>query len=158
MVLSEGQEIEVLGTVFNVSNYLDEGSIHTVLKSGSVRISYGENSVISGRDQLQIVPGTMASYDRSSRNMSSREVDVDQYFSWRDGVLIFKNDDLGYIMKRLSRYYNVEIDMGDGAMEKETFSGYLDMKEDIEKVIETIREAMDLEYERINDNKITITN
>ena len=88
-VLSEGQEIEVLGTVFNVSSYLDEESINTVLKSGSVRISYGERTVLSGRDKLRILPGTMASYDRSTKSISSREVDVDQYFSWRDGVLIF---------------------------------------------------------------------
>ena len=56
-VLSEGQEIEVLGTVFNVSSYLDEESINTVLKSGSVRISYGERTVLSGRDKLRILPG-----------------------------------------------------------------------------------------------------
>lgn len=158
MVLSEGQEIEVLGTVFNVSNYLDEGSINTVLKSGSVRISYGERSLISGKDQLRLVPGTMASYNRSTQSMSSREVDVDQYFSWRDGVLIFRNDDLRYIMKRLSRYYNVEIDIAEGARGEGTFSGYLDLKEDIEKVIGTIGEATDLVYERTGDNKITITN
>lgn len=158
MVFSEGQEIEVLGTVFNVSNYLDEGSINTVLKSGSVRISYGERSLISGKDQLNLVPGTMASYNRGTRSMSSREVDVDQYFSWRDGVLIFRNDDLRYIMKRLSRYYNVEIEIAEGARGEGTFSGYLDLKGDIEKVIGTIGEATDLEYERTNDNKITITN
>ncbi|MCM4162318.1 hypothetical protein DHC50_01790 [Arenibacter sp. A80] len=157
MVLSEGQEIEVLGTVFNVSNYLDEGSINTVLKSGSIRISYGEGSILSGRDQLQILPGTMASYDRDIKNMSSKAVDVEQYFSWRDGVLIFKNDDLRYIIKRLSRYYNVEINIAEGASGEGTFSGYLDLKEDIEKVIETIREATDLEYERVDENKITIT-
>ena len=157
-VLSEGQEIEVLGTVFNVSSYLDEESINTVLKSGSVRISYGERTVLSGRDKLRILPGTMASYDRSTKSISSREVDVDQYFSWRDGVLIFKNDDLDYIMKRLSRYYNVEIDIADGATGAGTFSGYLDLKEDIEKVIRTIQAATDLEYERTDDNKITITN
>ncbi|SMG53765.1 hypothetical protein SAMN03080602_04407, partial [Arenibacter troitsensis] len=39
-----------------------------------------------------------------------------------------------------------------------TFSGYLDLKEDIEKVIGTIGEATDLVYERTADNKITITN
>lgn len=156
IVLSEGQEIEVLGTEFNVSSYLDDQSTNTVLKSGSIRIHYGKKNMLSAKDQLHIDPGTMASYDRVKGSMRSRQVDVDRYFSWRNGELIFRNDNLGYIMKKLSRYYNVEITIEDQTSGLGTFSGHLDLKEDLDKVIGIIKETTDLKYQWIEDNKIII--
>ena len=158
MVLSEGQEIEVLGTEFNVSSYLDDESISTVLKSGSIRIHYGKKKMLSAKDHLQINPGTMASYNRAKGSMGSKEVDVDRYFSWRNGELIFRNDNLEYIMKKLSRYYNVEITIVDQSSGQGTFSGHLDLKEDLDKVIGIIKETTDLKYQWIEDNKIIINN
>lgn len=158
IVLSEGQEIEVLGTEFNVSSYLDDKSTNTVLKSGSIRIHYGKKSMLSAKEQLQVNPGIMASYNRTEGSMKSKEVDVDRYFSWRNGELIFKNDNLEYIMKKLSRYYNVEINIVDKTSGQGTFSGHLDLKEDLDKVMGIIKETADLKYQWIEENKIIINN
>lgn len=156
IVISQDQEIEVLGTVFGVTNYLDENSINTVLKSGSVQISYHNNSSSSAQmDKMKISPGTKASYNKKTKGIISEKVNVDTYFSWREGFLVFKNNDLGFIMKRISRYYNVEITIGDEVLSNETFSGYLDLNEDIDKVIESIKESTNMEYE-LTENEIII--
>lgn len=157
-VHSESQEITVLGTVFNVSNYLDDNSSKTVLKSGSVAIKYLDDSLPESENHLRIVPGTLANYDKNAGKVASEKVNVDHYFSWREGVLIFKNDDLQTIMRRLARYYNIRIDITDEALAKGTFSGYLDLKEDVEKVIGIIKETTDFEYEKVSNSEITITN
>lgn len=156
MVLSESQEIEVLGTVFNVSNYLDDTRVNTVLKSGSVKIQY--RSDVAGRvaENIKITPGTLASYDKKNRKVTSEKVNVDHYFSWREGVFIFKNDNLEHIMKRLARYYNVNIEIENPTLAGETFSGYLDLREDVEKVIGIIKETTPLEYTQINEKRISI--
>ncbi|WP_149276266.1 FecR family protein [Pareuzebyella sediminis] len=157
VVSSENQRIEVLGTVFNVNNYADEGSAFTVLKSGSVQISYTGNFSETFAESLTIEPGTLANYDKRYHKISSKKVDVNRYFSWREGVLIFKNDDLNTIMRRLSRYYNIDIDIESEKIAGETFSGYLDLKDDIEKVMENIKKTTDLKYERIEKQKMKIT-
>lgn len=156
VVLSEGQEIEVLGTVFNVSCYGDENVVKTVLKSGSIQINYLHPNSGTAQKTLKITPGTLAVYDKQNRNMESKTVDVDQYFSWREGMLIFKNDNLRFIMKKLSRYYNMEISIDDPDLANETFSGYLDLKEEIERVLETFKGTTDLNYSRIDKTKISI--
>lgn len=156
MVLSENQEIEVLGTVFNVSNYLDENSVSTVLKSGSVQISYKASDFNTSNKKIKLSPGTLASYNKQADHMETKKVDVYNYFSWRDGVLIFKNNDLKHIMAKLSRYYNVDIVVKDADLANETFSGYLDLKDDIEKVVGTIKETTDFNYTRTEKNKIVI--
>lgn len=155
-VISDTQVVEVLGTVFGVTNYPDENSTNTILKSGSVQISYQDIKTASTHsDKMKISPGTKASYDKNTKSIVSEKVDVDNYFSWKDGFLIFKNNDMKFIMKRISRYYNVEIAIENEKLTTETFSGYLDLNEDILSVINSIRESTNMEYLK-TDNKIII--
>ncbi|MEM5565886.1 FecR domain-containing protein [Psychroserpens sp. AS72] len=141
VVKSKDQDIEVLGTVFNVSNYADDDSIFTVLKSGSVQIHYKNDNLISSKSHLKITPNTLAAYNKKDKTMHSKTVEVETYFSWRDGVFIFKNDALKSIMKKLSRYYNVDIIINDDNLSNQTFSGYLDVNEDLNHVLQIINEA-----------------
>ena len=156
IVISDNQEIEVLGTVFGVTNYKDENTIKTVLKSGSVQISYNNNFTSSFHtEKMKISPGTKASYNKNTKSIISEKVNVDNCFSWRDGVLIFKNDDLRFITKRISRYYNLEIDIKDENLANETYSGYLDLNENIDSVIQNIKASTNMDY-TITEDKITI--
>lgn len=156
-VLSGDQTVEVLGTVFNISNYTDENSIRTVLKNGSVEISHKSHSFFRSQESKKIVPGTMAVYNRDNKSLETKKVNVENYFSWREGVLIFKNNNLKYIMKKLDRYYNVTIKFQELEMEEETFSGYLDLKDSIEGVLKTLQAAAGFDYS-INENGSILIN
>ncbi|WP_417359747.1 FecR family protein [Galbibacter sp.] len=155
-VLSEGQTIEVLGTVFNVSNYPDDKDVKTVLKSGSVQISHKFDSFFESSKKVKITPGTMAVYSKDNTRIETMEVDVENYFSWREGALVFKNNTLKYIMKKLDRYYNVTINFQESAMEEETFSGYLNLKNSIESVLTTLQQASSFNYEIKENGSIVI--
>lgn len=155
IVKSGGQSIEVLGTVFNIRNYHDDDAISTVLKTGSIKISYPNNSSENVNESITIVPNTLAIYDRNGREFKTHKVEVEKYFSWRDGIFIFKNDSLQSIMKKISRYYNIQIVINNKVLANATFSGYLDVKDSIDKVIETIQETTKFDY-TITENKIII--
>ncbi len=158
IVMAENHEIEVLGTVFNVSNYSDEDSIRTTLKSGSVQINYKgkESSFFKSGETMRILPGISATYNKHSQQISSKKVAIENYFSWREGVFIFESNDLRFIMKKLSRYYNVPIVITNNDLANQTFTGYLDLKESVENVIQLIGETTDFEYNRKNSNEIII--
>lgn len=156
-VLSNGHTVEVLGTVFNVSNYPDENNIQTVLKSGSVEISYTSNSFFKSQEKTKIVPGEMAVFNKKKPQVNTKSVNVQSYFSWRRGVLIFKNNNLKYIMKKLARYYNVDINFEEIKIENETFSGYLNLKDSIESVLKTLQDASDFKY-NVQENGSIIIN
>ncbi|MEO6348743.1 MAG: FecR domain-containing protein [Aquaticitalea sp.] len=155
IVKSGSQDIEVLGTVFNVSNYHDDEAINTVLKSGSVKISYDSSANSPSKETVTISPGTMATYDRSDKDIKTRKVEVEKYLSWRDGIFIFKNDSMQSIMKKVSRYYNIQIVINDKDLANTSFSGYLDVKDNVENVIKTIQETTKFNY-TITNTKINI--
>lgn len=155
IVSSDDQKIEVLGTVFNVSNYHDDEAISTVLKSGSIKISYNNSGNIKSKESVTIKPNTLAVYNRNDKNIATQNVDTEKYFSWRDGIFIFKNDSMQSIMKKVSRYYNIEIIITDKELAKTTFSGYLDVKNNVENVIKIIQETTKFEY-TISNNQLII--
>lgn len=158
LVTSKDHEIHVLGTVFNVSNYTDDSFIYTILKSGSVQINLDQDKLFGRQKSFSILPGTLATFDRTDKSIHTEPVDIAPYFSWREGIFIFKNDALQTIMKRLSRYYNVDIIINDADLAKETFSGHLDVKENIETVMQTIKEtdSSKFDYHFTTDHQLII--
>ncbi|MBK5213456.1 MAG: FecR domain-containing protein [Flavobacteriaceae bacterium] len=157
-VKARNHEIKVLGTIFNLSNYSDDDAVYTVLKRGSVQINYTSNTLFNSEKKITMKPGTMVTYEKAKYAVYETNVNTEQYFSWRDGIFIFKNDSLKSIMKKVARYYNVEIIIVDSARANETFSGYLDVKDSIESVLATIKETepSGFEYTFLTDHKIII--
>ncbi|WP_299776559.1 FecR domain-containing protein [uncultured Formosa sp.] len=156
IVKSKDQEVQVLGTVFGVTSYSEEDAINTVLKSGSVMISYhNDPKTHKYADKIKITPGTKATYNKTTQGIISEKVNVNNYFSWRDGVLVFQNNDLRYVTNRIARYYNVKIEIENEDLAKESFSGYLDLNEDIDKVIQNIQASTNMNY-TIKENRIII--
>lgn len=157
-VKANDYNVQVLGTVFNISNYKNDDAIKTVLKSGSVQINYENSSLFAKTESVIITPETLAVYHKSDKNISTQQVKVDKYFSWKDGVFIFKNDSMSSIMKKLSRYYDLEIIINNKNIAAHTFSGHLDVKEDINLVMKTIITAENsaFNYKITNDKKLII--
>jgi hypothetical protein len=155
-VKAYNHEIEVLGTVFNVSNYTDENTISTVLKSGSVQINLKNGSFFNSKESIKITPGTLAVYNKSDMEVITKKVEIEKYFSWRDGIYIFKNAPMQSIMKKISRYYNIDIIINDAYLANQTFSGYLDVKDTVENVLKTIKETTEFEYHITENNKLII--
>lgn len=99
--------VEVLGTSFNVINYNDDNQSEVILVEGKVRLSSQKDQI---KKELGLMnPGQRAVYDQEVRNVVTENVDVDKYIAWRDGNLIFRDDKMEDVVKRLSRWFNVEI-------------------------------------------------
>jgi ferric-dicitrate binding protein FerR (iron transport regulator) len=145
----------VLGTIFNISSYKDDQTINTILESGSVELNYKGHSLFSQTKET-MVPGTLAVYDPKKGTVLQSKVNTEQYLSWRDGYFVFEQQPLGEILKKISRYYNVSIQMNDQELAKETFSGPLDLKNSPTQVLGVIAEIINVKIENI-DNQIIIT-
>ena len=156
-VLADGNDIKVLGTVFNVSSYTNDNHVNTALQSGSVEITYTDrNSFFNTEKSLKIVPGTLASFNKKEQKMDTKKTDIAPYFSWRNGEFIFQNDNLKYIMKKISRHYGVAITIADDTLARQTFTGKLDIDTDLDTVMEIMKRTSRFEFKR-NVNKIIIT-
>lgn len=144
-VITRDIRVRVLGTSFNVSSYNEDNTTQTVLLKG--KVSAGKNALFA--KTIDLVPGERMIYDKSNESVSKDHVDVALYASWVKGYLIFDNIPITEVYKKLERYYNVDV-MAEDGLEKITFSGKLDLRENIKDVLENISFASSLKVQENN--------
>ncbi|MCF8713843.1 DUF4974 domain-containing protein [Joostella atrarenae] len=153
-VHTKESEIKVLGTIFNISSYSDEQFIQTALKSGSIEVVYRKSNILGTKIKKKLSPGMISLFDKDTESVEIKTTDVDNVMSWRDGVLIFRNQQLEGIIKKLARYYNVRIEIKNKEELSKTFSGSLHIKKTIEEVMQVIKETTSIDFEIKNMNEL----
>ncbi len=113
-VQTGNQDVEVLGTHFNINSYKDEKDIKTTLFEGAVRVSK------QGKITL-LKPGEQAIADGAAITVN-KDVDPDKILAWKNGWFEFDNTDLATIMRQVSRWYDVDI-VYEGKPTSETYGG-----------------------------------
>ena len=142
-VITRDIKIRVTGTSFNVTSYDEDNTTQTVLVKG--RITAGKNKLFA--KSMELFPGERLTYTKSNETLSRDKVDVKLYDSWVNGYLIFDNVAITDIYRKLERYYNQPVATVEGD-EKITFSGKLDLKNNIKDVLENISFATSAKHER----------
>lgn len=117
-VISEGQEIQVLGTEFNISAYVDEPEMKTTLVSGSVLIVNRKSNTAN-----RLEPGQQGIVREAYTDI--QKVDTGLYVAWKNGYFYFKHTPFEEVMRQLARWYDVEL-VYKGDVPPETFSGEMD--------------------------------
>ena len=156
-VKTRDYDIKVLGTIFNVNAYADEKKSSTVLKQGKVEISYKRNSVLA-KEKVVILPGQRIVYDQDKNTITQQTVNTDEFMSWQYGYLAFRSEKMDNILKKLTRYYNIEIILEDVQLQNQTFSGNLDLKNSPEEVLEMIAQTTPFTYKHEDNTFIIIPN
>lgn len=103
VVQTKNQEIQVLGTHFNVNSYTDEESERTTLLEGSVQVSS-----LKGDYKVVLEPGQQAALTPGSP-FRVKDTDAESAIDWKNGDFIFKGENLESAMRKVARWYNVEI-------------------------------------------------
>lgn len=130
-VISTNQEIEVLGTHFNANTYADEPSFRTTLLQGSVKVTATQ----SGAAKV-IKPGQQAVLRLTG--IQIHKVDADNAIAWKTGLFRFENEPVASIMKKISRWYDVDIVYNDDVSDMR-FGGTVSRFADINKVLSKLQ-------------------
>ena len=104
--------ITALGTEFNIHAYPGDDIIETTLVEGKVII----DRILPDKKSEQVgsmVPGQHISYNRNTNKIMSRMGSIDKYVAWKDGKLVFDNEPITEVAKKLGRMFNVEIEVVD---------------------------------------------
>jgi transmembrane sensor len=133
------QTIEVLGTHFNVMAYTDEASINTTLVEGSVKVTNGKKSTI-------IIPGQQSRLKNGEFEVLS--VDIDEAIAWKNGFFVFKNENLESMMRKISRWYDVEV-VYQGNIVDKSFGGKISRSRNISEVLKILESTGSVHFEVI---------
>ncbi len=103
IVSTDRQNVRVLGTKFNISNYPEEHTVKTALLEGAVQV---EALRFTGHKQL-LKPGQQLTI--GSDKLELTDIDVDAESAWTRCELVFENEELEVVMDKLERLYDIDV-------------------------------------------------
>jgi transmembrane sensor len=145
--LDNDMTVQVVGTHFNIMAYGDESVVRTTLAEGIVK-------VISPVKTVLLSPSKQAIMKRGDQSLTVSNADVSKALAWKNGMIEFDGDDLPYIMRQLSRWYDVDVNFA-GAIPKGTYKGTIHRQSPLSKVLEILRVA-GVQF-KMNDKKLIVT-
>jgi ferric-dicitrate binding protein FerR (iron transport regulator) len=116
----------------------------------------GSVEAVAGRKNFEIKPNQVFKLEKQTGETSLHNTNVMEYISWKDGWLLCNKEPIGEIAVKLSRYYNIVIEVSDDKVKRLTLSGKLDFKNTCEDVLNTIVLTAPVKYE-INDGVIKLS-
>lgn len=144
-------EIKVLGTHFNVSAYPTDNVIETVLLEGSVSVERARTLGL-GKSEVLLKPNQKASFKKEKNDFSvTDETDADIYIAWTYGWLKYERENLKSVLRKVERYYNVEIRLPDNYPQDDKITGKFDLKESLNEAMEILADASGTEFRIIGD-------
>jgi len=132
VVKTANQQVQVLGTHFNVNSYPDETEIKTTLAEGRVLVTSGGKSV-------SLKPGEQSRLNRGFNSLSLvRDIDLEEELSWKNEIFAFNNDDIKTVMRQLSRWYDLDV-IYKGKVSNERYFGEIPRNSKLSEVFEILQ-------------------
>jgi ferric-dicitrate binding protein FerR (iron transport regulator) len=138
--------VKALGTRFNIASYKNENNVEVVLEEGKLIFNNKETS-----KSYTMKPNDLVVYDKTQKDFSTEVVYPQKYFSWIDGKLEFRNDALDAIVRKLERWYDIDVEInGNFSQDQRLRATFVD--ESLEEVLYLIRRTLPINYRIENGN------
>ncbi|WP_428329403.1 FecR family protein [Mucilaginibacter sp.] len=140
-------EVKVLGTHFNIAAYSDDAEITTTLLEGSVQIT-------KNKAQSLLSPGQQAVINYKSDNIAVSEANIDDAMAWKNGYFIFNDDNITGIMKKISRWYDVDVEYK-GTIPDQNFGGTFHRSKSITELLHHLEKIGKIHF-KVSGRRITV--
>lgn len=148
-VATRNQEIEVLGTQFNISAYRGDKTVTSTLIEGKVMVSNGGTS-------KQLKPGEQSVVGEGSAGITITAVDVYNAAAWKEGLFGFENKSLKEVMEVLARWYDIEVEFRNKTLRSRRLGGMLSRRQSIQNILTALSATNeDLNF-RVEGKKVIV--
>ncbi|WP_442587429.1 FecR domain-containing protein [Pedobacter sp. AW31-3R] len=150
-VKTEKQTVEVLGTHFNVNAYADEPLWKTTLEEGSVRILTPSLERVQ-EGEIILKPGQQSVL--LENKLSVAEANLEEAMAWKNGYFMFEGEHIKSIMRKISRWYNVEI-VYEGEIPDDQFGGTVSRFSNVSQVLKKLELTGRVHF-KVEGRRITV--
>jgi len=149
-VSANGQTVEVLGTHFDMNAYADEPTLKTTLFEGSIRIDLnGQSAMLKPGQQAQIKNNSSSPDIVVTSNINTEEV-----IAWKNGYFFFYGENIESIMRKVSRWYNVDIAY-EKSISDEAFGGSISRFENVSQLLDVLQRTGSVHF-KVEGRRITV--
>lgn len=146
IVSTDRQEIEVLGTIFNVNAYTNEPNTRTTLLEGAIRVRTGDNEKL-------VKPGEQAIAE--GQRIQIRPIDVENVVDWKRGDFYLNHVNFKEAMRKIARWYNVDVIYEDTVPDDMESGGWISRDRSLAQVLKSIESSGMVSF-RIDGRKLYV--
>lgn len=140
-------QVKVLGTHFNISAYADDKDLTTTLLEGSVQISKNGSLAL-------LKPGQQAVTGNNVNTIAVSKANINQAMAWKNGYFMFNDDNIVDIMKKVSRWYDADIEY-QGNFANQRFGGTFTRSKSITDLLKNLEQIGNVHF-KITGRRITV--
>lgn len=134
-------DVRVTGTSFNVMAYAADATVQATLVEGSVRVLKDDKEV------CELLPGDQCVLERTSGDCTVNRVNPNSFIAWREGQFFFDNESMESLMRKIARWYDVEVFFEKEELKSELFYGTITRTDDISQVLDMLVLTKSITYE-----------
>jgi len=141
--------VKATGTAFNVEAYDKDSVVFVTMVKGKVDISIGNKSM------GQITPGERLGYNLRTMKGQMEKTDPYKWYAWIDGRMVFRDDPLEYVFKRIGQTFNIDISLQDTSIAKHPYRATFE-EESLDEILRLLQMTAPIQYrqfERKTDEK-----
>lgn len=155
IVSTKQQDVEVLGTEFNIRAYSDKKSTITTLVEGKIKTDL---DLLSKDHKVEVLlPNQQLIFDTDNLKSVKHHVDPYPFTAWKNGRFVFRNETLTDFFQTLERWYDVEIFIQDSSLKNIRYTGDLPRYKNLESILKLIEIEMGVKIKYDGEKKIYIT-
>lgn len=143
-------KVSAYGTSFNVQDYPDDPEIRITLVEGNIRLFKRINNKTSNLTDLS--PNQMCVFNTSNELYQIRTVDTEKITAWTEGKLVFRDEYFTTIVRKINRWYNVELIIMDHDLRFFTYQATF-IDETLDEVLKLLQHSAPIKYEDLGREK-----
>ncbi len=147
IVKTDQQEVEVLGTHFNINAYPDEAVVATTLLEGSVRLT-------AGSQNQMLKPGEQAINDRGAIRI--RKANLEAVTDWKKDEFFLDKMDFRMAMRKIARWYDIEVIYNGSVPENLEAGGWIPRNSKLSAVLKSIESTGQVHF-KIDGRKLYVS-
>ena len=134
--LDNDLKVEAIGTHFCIRSYPGDVFQRTLLLEGLIKIH-------GLRQQIKPLPG-QAVIEQKGKLKLDKNIDTIEAVAWKNGLFIFRDEEIHAIMDELSRWYDVDIKYADNISGHFSFS--ISRNEPLSKILHLLSETKSINF------------
>jgi ferric-dicitrate binding protein FerR (iron transport regulator) len=138
--------VTATGTIFNVEAYSSDSMVNVILARGKVDVEINKSHQL-----VNMVPNKRVSYNINSGVVETKETDAYKFCSWKDGSLVFENDRLDIILKKIGYLRNIEFDIADKNIASQHIKATFSNKS-VTQIMNLLNMTTPFKYRTIHEN------
>lgn len=144
LVHTNNLTVKATGTKFNVNEALFDKKELVTLVSGKVTVCKKDGlGIFSEIATMQ--PDQHLSFDMETGDYEVKEEDTYKYIAWKDGKLVFRNDPMEEVIRKIGYFYRVEFELRDAALKEYRYRATFE-EETIDEIMKLLKISSPIDY------------